>query len=324
MTFANVTSLLALFVALGGGAYAATQLPANSVGARQLKNNAVTSQKIKDRTIAGADIDKSKLGQVPLAANARNAAKLAGLDQSAFLRSTGKALDAVHADTAGNAGTLGGLDPSKFLRSNGKAVDAAHADSADTATTADNAGNANTLGGHIATDFVGTAAQAGGQLSGPFSNLSLRSNAVSGSNVSTNSLNHTDIADFYRFTGPSLSAPNVSDVVTEPLDTTLDFSVNGVCERQNSGIVSFVTIKSLHSNWSVTSNAIGGDTDKTGLTTSGADVKTLIAAGPSTARHYFSGDFAAFPDGGSPIMGFVGLEINRQTSLCEFTYTRFG
>ena len=31
VTYANVTATLALFVALGGGAYAATALPANSV-----------------------------------------------------------------------------------------------------------------------------------------------------------------------------------------------------------------------------------------------------------------------------------------------------
>jgi hypothetical protein len=44
--FANVVSLLALFFALTGGAYAALQLPSNSVGTRQLKNGAVTLKKI--------------------------------------------------------------------------------------------------------------------------------------------------------------------------------------------------------------------------------------------------------------------------------------
>jgi hypothetical protein len=43
LTFANVVSFLALFVALSAGAYAATTLPANSVGALQLKTNAVTA-----------------------------------------------------------------------------------------------------------------------------------------------------------------------------------------------------------------------------------------------------------------------------------------
>jgi hypothetical protein len=51
VTFANVVSLMALFVALSGGAYAALKLPANSVGARQLKRHAVTPGKVSPRTV---------------------------------------------------------------------------------------------------------------------------------------------------------------------------------------------------------------------------------------------------------------------------------
>ena len=40
---------IALFVALGGGAYAAVTLPRNSVGTKQLKNGAVTLKKINKR-----------------------------------------------------------------------------------------------------------------------------------------------------------------------------------------------------------------------------------------------------------------------------------
>jgi hypothetical protein len=46
LTYANVVATLALFVALGGGAYAATQLKKNSVGTKQLKNGAVTAAKL--------------------------------------------------------------------------------------------------------------------------------------------------------------------------------------------------------------------------------------------------------------------------------------
>jgi hypothetical protein len=46
LTYANVVATLALFVALGGGAYAATQLKKNSVGTRQLKDGAVTAAKL--------------------------------------------------------------------------------------------------------------------------------------------------------------------------------------------------------------------------------------------------------------------------------------
>jgi hypothetical protein len=70
LTYANVMSTVAVFVALGGGAYAIAQLPANSVGAKQLKKSAVTSKKIKDGAIVGADINKAKLGPVPSATHA--------------------------------------------------------------------------------------------------------------------------------------------------------------------------------------------------------------------------------------------------------------
>lgn len=56
LTYANVISTLCLFMLLGGGAYAAAQLPKNSVGTKQIKNGAITGQKIKKATI-----DSSKL-----------------------------------------------------------------------------------------------------------------------------------------------------------------------------------------------------------------------------------------------------------------------
>jgi len=40
-TYANVIATLALFLALGGGAYAATQLSANSVGSQQIKTGSI-------------------------------------------------------------------------------------------------------------------------------------------------------------------------------------------------------------------------------------------------------------------------------------------
>ena len=46
LTYANVIATMALFLALGGGAYAAASLPANSVGTKQLKDQAVTLTKI--------------------------------------------------------------------------------------------------------------------------------------------------------------------------------------------------------------------------------------------------------------------------------------
>jgi hypothetical protein len=51
-TFANVMSVIAVFIALGGTGYAALKLPKNSVGAKQLKKNSVTPPKIAPATVA--------------------------------------------------------------------------------------------------------------------------------------------------------------------------------------------------------------------------------------------------------------------------------
>jgi hypothetical protein len=72
MTFANVISVVALFIALGGASYAAINLPKNSVGTKQLKGKsvgtkqlkpqAVKSNKVKDRSLLAVDF---KNGQLP-------------------------------------------------------------------------------------------------------------------------------------------------------------------------------------------------------------------------------------------------------------------
>jgi hypothetical protein len=87
LTYANVTASVALFVALGGASYAATQLPKNSVGSAQIKpnavtksdiaRNAVTGSKVKPRTLDGTDINVAKLGTVPSAERATTAAGIA-------------------------------------------------------------------------------------------------------------------------------------------------------------------------------------------------------------------------------------------------------
>ena len=49
----NAIAYLALFVALGGTSYAATSLPAGSVGTRQLKNHSITPIKFDGTAIGG-------------------------------------------------------------------------------------------------------------------------------------------------------------------------------------------------------------------------------------------------------------------------------
>jgi hypothetical protein len=62
---AVAVAYLALFVALGGGAYAASKLPRNSVGPTQLKKNAVTSPKVKNGSLKAADFAKGQLRRGP-------------------------------------------------------------------------------------------------------------------------------------------------------------------------------------------------------------------------------------------------------------------
>lgn len=63
LTFANTTSLLALFVALGGTSYAATTLAANSVGSRQIRTNAVGTSEIAYSGVRMQDIRAGAVGK---------------------------------------------------------------------------------------------------------------------------------------------------------------------------------------------------------------------------------------------------------------------
>jgi hypothetical protein len=74
---AMIVAIIALVVALGGTAYAATKMAKNSVGTKQLKaksvttgkiaNNAVTGARVVDKSLTGADINLNALGTVPSA-----------------------------------------------------------------------------------------------------------------------------------------------------------------------------------------------------------------------------------------------------------------
>jgi hypothetical protein len=64
---------VAVFIALGGGAYAATQLKKNSVGTKQLKANSVTTAKIKRGAVTGSKVQSATLGLVPSATHATSA-----------------------------------------------------------------------------------------------------------------------------------------------------------------------------------------------------------------------------------------------------------
>ena len=77
LTYANVMSTIAVFLALGGTSYAVAR---NSIGNRELKRNAVTSSKVKDRSLATSDLSPSaRIGRA-------RAARLAGPARPAGLR----------------------------------------------------------------------------------------------------------------------------------------------------------------------------------------------------------------------------------------------
>jgi len=63
-----VVALVAFSIALGGTGYAATKLPADSVGAKQLKKDAVSSAEVKDGSLLPRDF---KPGQLPSGAPGR-------------------------------------------------------------------------------------------------------------------------------------------------------------------------------------------------------------------------------------------------------------
>jgi hypothetical protein len=94
-THATVVAYLALFVALGGSAYAATkvsskQIVNNTVRTKDLRNNdvrgkdirrgTITGSDVKGNTLTGAQINEGGLGTVPRATTAASAQALAGFD----------------------------------------------------------------------------------------------------------------------------------------------------------------------------------------------------------------------------------------------------
>jgi hypothetical protein len=65
LTFANVMSVIAVFIALGGVGYAAVKLPKNSVGPKQIRNGAVNEAKLSasaKASLTGAKGDQGPQG----------------------------------------------------------------------------------------------------------------------------------------------------------------------------------------------------------------------------------------------------------------------
>lgn len=71
LTFANVMSTLAVFIALGGSSYAAVRISGSSI-----ENRSISARKLRHNAVGGYEIRESTLARVP---RARNADKLGGV-----------------------------------------------------------------------------------------------------------------------------------------------------------------------------------------------------------------------------------------------------
>jgi hypothetical protein len=140
--YANVTSTLALFAALSGGAYAATALPAKSVGPTQLKKNAVVRSKIKKNAVDSSKIKNNAINGVKVAADALTGADIkettlekvpaAALADGASHANSSAALDKITYKTAAGTAPPGGgaggtataaCDPGQHVVGGGLRVD---------------------------------------------------------------------------------------------------------------------------------------------------------------------------------------------------------
>jgi hypothetical protein len=163
LSFSNVIAVIALFVALGGAAYAGTKINGKtivnkSIGGGKLKNETITANKIKKGTITSAQIapgsinstqiNVATLTTVPSATTATTAQTADSATTAKSAETATKATSAVSAEEADEADTATVADNAKHAE---EADSAKHAGEADRATIA---GEAEKLGGKTAADLT--------------------------------------------------------------------------------------------------------------------------------------------------------------------------
>jgi hypothetical protein len=177
ISFSNVIALLALFIALGGAAYAGTKINGNSIknasigggklkketiGAGKLKKGVITTAQIQPGSITSNSIDLTTLGTVPSAQTATTAHTATNANKATSATTAGtanSATNAKHAETANSATHAASADSATTAGTANSATTAANATHADTATEAE------TLGGETAADLT-ISCQAGTELYG--------------------------------------------------------------------------------------------------------------------------------------------------------------
>src|SRR5215212_8718892 len=83
LTYANVMSSLAVFIALGGSSYAAY-----TINGASIKNRSISGKKLRHNTLTGVQIKESRLRRVPRAKTARAPAAYGSAVQTCMLIGT--------------------------------------------------------------------------------------------------------------------------------------------------------------------------------------------------------------------------------------------
>jgi hypothetical protein len=121
LSYANVIATAALFIALGGSAWA---LAKNSVGSRQIENGAVRSQEIRNAGVRGADVGAGAIQGANVAERTLGGAHLASGSLSGAEVGddtlTGADVDESSLASVPEAQTVDGLDPAAFARGAGE------------------------------------------------------------------------------------------------------------------------------------------------------------------------------------------------------------
>jgi hypothetical protein len=155
LTFSNVIALIALFIALGGAAYAGSKLNGKnivngSIGGGKLKKGTITGNKIKNETITANKIKKGTITSAQIAPGSIDSTQI-NINTLTTVPSAQTATTATTAKTAESA---------KTAETATKATSAVTADTADEAESAEEAerakvaGEAEKLGGKTAAQLT--------------------------------------------------------------------------------------------------------------------------------------------------------------------------